>query len=720
MPLFLHDVCSKLLQALQTALLADFSVTLNDVSIFCHRAILSQQSSRIASVILKGFSEFSIDVWEEASPKELRQFIELLYGKSSTFCNQNSVSFFLLSKTLGCDEIATLSYSVLKSSNSCKYFVPVERILENLKVDEFKDHEIIFHDFSLKIHKFFFALISPYFKAKFTKQWQDSNDDSSDFSKLLQVSPSSFSSFFSSFYSGKFEVTLENAFDFSHLAWYFQLSELEKFVNDFIENSESEYNWVTSLVTKAITSEDFRFIKIISAKISEIPDLSNCDPISVHPLFFENLTSNIESFWLLKSLVFSFSNCSHENVWNANSLRKSIDTIKFDVLSIDQISQLIEPLFSTSDLFDFLSIFSLSIFTQFASEVPFSWLNWFIVESDKRQEVDLISQVSPLLNEIITPENINQVPITSFNSETLCSFAVTSSKNTSIYWSLVCLIELWSRSQLNVEEFSRILMGFDLSATKFELVYSTLAKLFSDEILRPILFEFVSLSLVARLVEEQVNTVIEQEKTITALQTQIIERDNILNCPHLQSYLKKREEDIKQQAIEAQLNQEFINKGGVKFLASNKGSHLRLSENDLLVRKTRGSIYGNWNNSFVHINHPVKGKVVLTLRNSAFDFDTRIGLFDPSHCQTSDCYNYAHALYVSNGTTQFRVNNSNTEPSNPGGISVGQQIIIDFNNDQVTFSVPSLGYSYTVTWPSGYVFGLAMLWQITSWQISSS
>ncbi|KAL0217677.1 hypothetical protein RCL1_008257 [Eukaryota sp. TZLM3-RCL] len=407
MSAFTHHIVSQLLHSLQTSLLTDFSITLNDVSIPCHQAIISQESTRLSTLIQKGSSEFTIDVWEEASPNEFNKFVDILYGKSCTFNQQNALAFFLLSKTLCCDELANTCSSVLKSFTDCKYFIPVERILENLKVDEFKDHEIIFHDFSLKIHKFFFASISPYFKAKFTKQWQDSNDTTSDFSKLLQVSPSSFSNFFMSFYDGKLDVNLENAFEYSHLAWYFQLSELEKFVEDFILNSKAEYQWVTSLVLKAINCEDYRFIKIISTKISEVPDLSNCDPIPVHPLFFQNLTSNIEVSWLLRCLVFSYTNYSEDNVWTPQSLPQSIETIKLDTLPIEEIYQIIEPLFSFSDLFGFLSSFSLSIFSKFTSQVPLNWFTWFIVESDLRQQFNLISQVSPLFNEIITPENIN-------------------------------------------------------------------------------------------------------------------------------------------------------------------------------------------------------------------------------------------------------------------------------------------------------------------------
>ncbi|KAL0225392.1 hypothetical protein RCL1_003304 [Eukaryota sp. TZLM3-RCL] len=760
MPEFHHNVLDFLLNAQSMSLHTDFEINFNQERVPCHKAIVSQFSERLSSLIQNNQDSHEVDEYVEASYGDLLSLVQCFYGKTLAITSENALCLFLLAKSLSCSDLTSVCKSFVGTVKPIEYQIPVSTILEKLSNDNFKDHEIIFHDQSLHIHKFLFAAISPYFKAKFSRNWQESEENTTDFTKLLQVSPSSFINFFTSFYTGKLEVDVENAFDISHLAWYFQLSELEKFVNNFIENSESEYNWVTSLVSKAITSQDYRFIKIISPKISEIPNLSNCDPIPVHPLFFENLTSNIDVSWLLRCLVFSSTSYSEENVWTPKSLEKSFEQVKIETLPIDEIHQIIEPLFSISDLFDFLSSFSLSIFSKIPSQVPIKWFIWFIVECEKRKEFNLISQISEILNEIITPENIDQVQVTSFNSETLRLFAINSRKEHLVIWMINCLIELWSTSQLNVEEFSRILMGFDLSETRFELVYSTLAKLFSDEILRPILFEFVSIKLVPRLVKdshdkfmsisveiEEQRRIIEEQNNELKEQKRINEQlQKVLQLPIIQQALQQEEEAreirlkqereakeaeekrlaelAKQQALEAQLNQEFINKGGVKFLASNKGSNLTLSENDLLVTKTGGSTYGNWDNSFIKINHPVKGKVVLTLRNFISgryrDFNTYIGLFDPSHCQASDCYNYAHVLYVYNGGTQFQVNNSTTGPSNPGVISVGQQVVIDFNNDQVTFSVPSLGYSHTVTWPSGYVFGLSIAYQSTSWQISSS
>ncbi|KAL0210406.1 hypothetical protein RCL1_004842 [Eukaryota sp. TZLM3-RCL] len=772
MSVFQHKSLDYLLLAQREALLTDFDIVFNETSVSCHKAIVSQSSQRLQKLIHKNHNDYDLPEFDDATIDDLTNLVRCFYGQSLDVTTPNALPLYFLSKSLSCAELATICKSVSANSSPKTHQIPSSTILKNLQNDEFKDHQIIFHDQSINIHKFLFASMSRYFKAKFTRNWQESEDTTTDFSKLLQVSPSSFFNFFTSFYDGKLEVNLENAFDHSHLAWYFQLSELEKFVQNFIENFVSEYNWVTALVLKAIKSEDFRFIRIISAKISEIPDLSNCNPIPVHPLFFENLTSDIDISWLLKCVVFSYSSYSKDNVWTPQSLEKSIETVKIDSLPVDEIYQIIEPLFSISDLFEFLSTFSISIFSKFTYQVPLNWFTWFLAESDLRREFNLISQVSPFLNEIITPENINQIQINSFHSETLNLFALETKKEHLIIWILNCLIELWSSSKLKVSGFSRILMALNLEESNVDLIYSTLGKLISDKILKPILFEFVSIKLVPRMVKEsheekkilrgeiselqRING--EQEKKISELekingqqekkiselqkinveqQTSINELKNELN--ELKSILQpiiqqqqelklkqereaqelklKQEREAKEAELERQRERLEYERNRPKFLSTNKGSKITLSENDL-VTKTSGD--SSWDNSFIKINHPVKGKVVLTLLEFGSYFNTYIGLFDPSHCQTSSCYSNSQALYVYPGYTQFYVNYNNTGPSNPGGISKNQQVIIEFNNNQVTFSVPSLGYSHSITWPSGYVFGLVTHRQNTSWKVSDS
>ncbi|KAL0227588.1 hypothetical protein RCL1_003732 [Eukaryota sp. TZLM3-RCL] len=823
MTTFSHNTIECLLRCLKETMLTDFELTFNDQTVLCHRAIVSQSSKRLQTLIQKNQDSYDLGDDDEACIDHLVSIINSFYGEVLDLNADNTVPLLFISKSLSCSDLSAACKNFVKTHDqpSQSYQLSVEMILQNLSNDHFQDYQIAFNDRSLHIHKFLFAAMSPYFRTKFSRNWQESEDNCSDFSKLLQVSASSFSNFFDSFYTGKLEVNLENAFDYSHLAWYFQLSELERFCNNFIQQSKAEYSWVTSSVLKAINSEDYRFIQIISTKISEIPDLSNCDPIAVHPLFFENLNSNIDVSWLLKCLVSSCSHYSEQKIWTPKSLEKSIENVKFDTLPVDKIYQIIEPMFSISDLFDFLLSFSLSIFSKFTSEVPLNWFLWFIVESDLRKEFSLISQVSKLLNEIFTPENISQVPITSFNSETLRLFAINSKKEHLVLWMINCLIEVWSSSQLNVEDFLKILMSIDISESQYELVYPTLSRLFSDEILRPILFEFNSLKLVPRLLKdaleekkrlgiemskqeklnieqlqfnakqkeinneqsktdeelkrinnEQRLLIAEQEKRINELQNQIsvittsiqqmsdhyksklevelkkLREDQnkiyevkfeeqkrineklqnqlvainkvlepVIKQQQVEAEQKRLEELVEQQALEAQLKQEFIDKGGAKFLASNKGINLRLSENDLVV--TKCGEHGP-DNSFVAIQRPVQGKIVLSYVNRSDFYYTSIGFFDPSYTQTDDCV--SNSLYnpfilkIFGGMVQITVDNESISVS----LSAGEPIMVEFNGNEVTFSFPC-GYAHTLPMLDCYVFGVINIVPTNlSWHLSTN
>ncbi|KAL0217666.1 hypothetical protein RCL1_008246 [Eukaryota sp. TZLM3-RCL] len=219
----------------------------------------------------------------------------------------------------------------------------------------------------------------------------------------------------------------------------------------------------------------------------------------------------------------------------------------------------------------------------------------------------------------------------------------------------------------------------------------------------------------SNLIKNLQSTNSQLKATVPSLNSSLNQASNLFDLfKPLLSQLQ-REQEVREGGIEAQTRQEFISKGGVKFLASNKGSFISLSHNDLVATKTSA----NWQyeNSFVAIQHPVKGKAVLTLLSESFyDF---IGFFDPSYLQDGDCHENAHSLFVYNDRTQFYINDDESGPSQ-GPISIGQQVVIEFNNNQATFSVPSLGYSHIVTWPSGYVFGLVTRDQNTSWKLSSS
>ncbi|KAL0220782.1 hypothetical protein RCL1_000636 [Eukaryota sp. TZLM3-RCL] len=276
-----------------------------------------------------------------------------------------------------------------------------------------------------------------------------------------------------------------------------------------------------------------------------------------------------------------------------------------------------------------------------------------------------------------------------------------------------CLIELWSNSQVNVEDFSIILTSLDISEPSHELVYSTLGRKFSDEILRPILFEFITVKLVPTIIENchdkclsLIAEVDEQKRINNKLQSIIVDSNIVQQQAEELKLLVEREA---KEAGETKLAE--LERNRVKFLASNKGSNITLSENDLVTTKTGINCYEN---SFVAIQNPVVGKVVLS---SDDDGQTFIGFFHKDYLQGESPHEKSWSYFNYSFFANY--------PNSIGPMALGTDslrefqnyIIIEFNNLQVTFSIPSRDYSYTVTWPSDHVFGVHIYDQNTAWRL---
>ncbi|KAL0220643.1 hypothetical protein RCL1_000497 [Eukaryota sp. TZLM3-RCL] len=152
-----------------------------------------------------------------------------------------------------------------------------------------------------------------------------------------------------------------------------------------------------------------------------------------------------------------------------------------------------------------------------------------------------------------------------------------------------------------------------------------------------------------------------------------------------------------------------------KFIGETKGSCLELSNDDCLVRSTNSCR----ENSFIAINHPLNGRITLTLRSTGSDgcCSSNVGYFNPNKCQDDDSYKhftginvYTHGLYFFHisGTRQANVTSK---------LSPNQSIIISFTNNKVTYSTPHSGWSRTVECVDGWVFGIDIGYNGESWSI---
>ncbi|KAL0209307.1 hypothetical protein RCL1_007247 [Eukaryota sp. TZLM3-RCL] len=154
-----------------------------------------------------------------------------------------------------------------------------------------------------------------------------------------------------------------------------------------------------------------------------------------------------------------------------------------------------------------------------------------------------------------------------------------------------------------------------------------------------------------------------------------------------------------------------------KFIRETKGSCLELSNDDCLVRSTQDCN----DNSFVAINHPLNGRITLTLRStdSYGWFNSCIGYFNPNKCQDDDCYNHFIGIRsddgLHHGRTYFYTNGSYEKVTSK--LSPSKSIIISFENNKVTYSTLHSGWSRTVDCVDGWVFGIVVCYQDESWSI---
>ncbi|KAL0209254.1 hypothetical protein RCL1_003512 [Eukaryota sp. TZLM3-RCL] len=155
-----------------------------------------------------------------------------------------------------------------------------------------------------------------------------------------------------------------------------------------------------------------------------------------------------------------------------------------------------------------------------------------------------------------------------------------------------------------------------------------------------------------------------------------------------------------------------------KFIGETKGSCLELSNDDCLVRSMK-----NFNeNSFIAINHPLNGRITLTLRIRRSDdwFSSFIGYFNPNKCQDNSFLKFFTGIQLCfRGTNFSRLLRTygSCEYNVTSAILPSQSVVISFTNNIVTYSTPHSGWSRTVDCVDGWVFGISLFYEGELWSI---
>ncbi|KAL0221555.1 hypothetical protein RCL1_001409 [Eukaryota sp. TZLM3-RCL] len=346
-----------------------------------------------------------------------------------------------------------------------------------------------------------------------------------------------------------------------------------------------------------------------------------------------------------------------------------------DTLYFCHIYEAMEPLFSNTELFELLSAFSLTIFST-SEPPPLKWYCWLITECDSRREFEMISKVAPFVNDFVTDDIVKDFSLTSFNSETLHILSSNITENYLTIHVINSLTELWTASKLSVEEFSTILLSLKLTNANYQEIFSAFGRMLLDQELRPILFDFLYCEFVPKLISNSVT----EKKLLEHQMSQQQQEINVLKTNYkklsaiVQLVVNKMREDH-----DARRRHELIvsewEQNRPLFRVTNKSPNISLTANSTVA--TLGSNSGSLNYCFVGIKHRER------------------------------------ALVLDHNTVRFT-----SQSHSNGSFAKDDQVIIEFCNQKVVFSVPSSNYSHSITRPADHLFGIVMNYRNTSWQLS--
>ncbi|KAL0217133.1 hypothetical protein RCL1_007616 [Eukaryota sp. TZLM3-RCL] len=157
----------------------------------------------------------------------------------------------------------------------------------------------------------------------------------------------------------------------------------------------------------------------------------------------------------------------------------------------------------------------------------------------------------------------------------------------------------------------------------------------------------------------------------------------------------------------------------VNFVVETRGRNLSLSNS----RLTLTSNVNAGDLSFVAINVPQSGiftlQLLTTLKDNDNDkFGSFIGYFDPSYCQSSECYKYFTSIYVFSSGTHF-ITTGECETNVSDVLTVKDLVDISMTELDVTYTISKCNWSKTVPRTTGWVFGIVVFCDGESWRVSS-
>ncbi|KAL0228537.1 hypothetical protein RCL1_004680 [Eukaryota sp. TZLM3-RCL] len=776
-----HSTQQRLLKQRRNAGLTDFDIIFGDRTFSCHNAFAVISSNTIASCVLSNDNSLIVDEDVDTTVEIIDAVVDSFYGVPLLLSHENGMEVFEFARFMGISSLQKLSKSAVKNNTLITYSNSLKSVLSELQNDQFRDFSLVYKNVRIKFHKFLLATLCPVFLSRFELQ---PGDNEWNFTNLLTVQESSFEEFFTSFYKDKITITLENLFDTSHLAFYFQMVSLESSCDSLMKSAEPLVSWIFPSLESADKADDLRFVNRLASVLVKVDDLAQSDPVAIKPDVFYKLCPNVNVFWLSTVLVHSYFHYDYNNqrVWTPNEVQKALNQIDTNTLTINQLYTIIKPLLIVEELYSVLSEFSLTRFTIEKSEIPSEWLVWLMVELDKNEptnELNLTTRFASLLSKVFSKAKLSLIEPLVLHPKSFNAYLSNITQQYLILWFVRTLIISWKVSNhWTVEIFVEILSIVNLENVDSRELIAVLRPLETISDLFDFYCKFMTTKVTPLVIRDYARTSKELVKKFSELSAskqeneflkkskEELEREKVFERKRREEFeikfqqekvknndlqsensklksivdkdaeiIRRAEEEQERRRIEDEKRLEeerqqllasyrsnplcFIANhpnncinvcgGKVKFLSETRGFNLTLSNDDLRVEKTDGG--GDGSNSFIAINRPPTGKLILTNIQTP---DCLIGLFDPSHAQGGSPHSPMSGIDVHSNKFLVILRGSQSHQRN----RKITRIEVEFTQSNFKITLPQAQWSRDYDYEDGWVFGLIMWSQGQSWVLN--
>ncbi|KAL0228291.1 hypothetical protein RCL1_004434 [Eukaryota sp. TZLM3-RCL] len=770
-----HNTLEKLLHQQKNGILTDFDIIFGDRSFPCHKAVAVQASKAIASFVLSNDATLIVPGTVETTPEAIQSVIDSFYGVPLALNSTISLATFEFSRFIENNDLYKLSKSALETFQNKEFSSSLTSVLSELQNDQFRDFSLVYKNVRIKLHKFLLTTLCPVFLSRFELQPGDNEWNFTDLLTVRESSfEEFFTSFYKDkititlenlfdishlacyFKMSSLESSCDSLMNSAEplVSWIFPALESADKADDL--------RFVDRLASVLVKVDDLAQSNPVAIK----PDVfyKPCPNVNV----FWLSTVLVHSY-------FHYDSDNNHPVWTPNEVQKALNQIDTKTLTINQLYTIIKPLLKVEELYSVLSEFSLTRFTIEKSEIPSEWLVWLMVELDKNEptnELNLTTRFASLLSKVFSKAKLSIIEPLVLHPKSFNVYLSNITQQYLILWFIRSLIFSWKvENHWTVHVFDEILSIVNLANVDSRELIAVLRPLETISDLFDFYCKFMTTKVTPLVIRDYAKTSEElstskQELTTKSQELKTVER----NLKAENDSLKKSNEELRREKqLERQRREEFEIKfeqekvknndlqsensklklivdkhvdslrrseveetltsyrsnplsfiaknfriffnvcgGKVKFLTETRGFNLRLSNDDLRVEKTGTNGHVN---SFIAINRPLTGKVVLTTNTSP---NCYLGIFNPSQVQYEDCCNSLTGILAYHTSFYVLLRGSETKETN----TKITRVEVEFTQSNFKITLPQANWSRDYDYEEGWVFGLCLYDANQSWSLT--